>query len=65
MPDEDEESSRNTLLQTNWIYEKKEMQLSELLQTAVFKQDAVPHPHLRLQRFAQRSALVMAYHSAR
>jgi len=34
MPDEDEESRRNTLLQTKRIYEKKEMQLSELILTA-------------------------------
>jgi len=34
MPDENEESSRNTLLQTRWIYEKKEMQLSELILAA-------------------------------
>ena len=34
MTDEDEDSSRNMLLQTRWIYEKKEMQLSELILTA-------------------------------
>jgi hypothetical protein len=71
MPDEDEESSRNTLLQTKRIYEKKEIQLSVLILTArhvmcaLMAYGNVANCGLQIRHCTAFSSLAVAFRTAK